>query len=339
MQAKASSWCVVAVDREASIAVGGVSLKKYLDLHAARVRERGSSHMVREHSKVAGTGNASKPQPIVGDVRLHPNEVRILTPRPEEMREIIPRRLYMRHWFGTKVSVAAFRLLSEEGQQPITPAFHAHGTEVGIQLRGGGWIEDRKGRRYSFREGDVYSIRRGVAHSGGFIDPEAYLLSVITPPRAEYPPESETSFWPNEGESRPEAMPPIDPDDEPTVRTLFNMRDVTDQLREIEPGRLYGRTWHIEGMSVSVTKVLRCTGEQLSTRIKSLDEEINFCLKGALRMHIGGQHDAFAEGQIMIIPPGVPHTGDCVTDESLFISLAVPHSAAFTPSRFAEVGQ
>ena len=62
------------------------------------------------------------------DPRLHPGEVRILKLDNSNLKEIIPDALYMKHWFGTDVSVAYFRFLEGKGSDKESmPALHQHG--------------------------------------------------------------------------------------------------------------------------------------------------------------------------------------------------------------------
>ena len=67
------------------------------------------------------------------DLRLHPGEVRVLNLDPKEFKEVVPGKVYMRHWFGTNFSVAISRKLPAKGGQSILPhALHSHSTQFSV---------------------------------------------------------------------------------------------------------------------------------------------------------------------------------------------------------------
>ena len=131
------------------------------------------------------------------DPRLHPGEVRVLKVDNTNLKAVIPDSLFMKHWFGTNMSVAYFRFLEGQGNKETSqPALHLHGTELGVQLKGNSEIIDEYGRSYTVKEGDVFIIKGGVKHTGKFGDGENVILGIVTPPRAEYGPEEEKAYFP-----------------------------------------------------------------------------------------------------------------------------------------------
>lgn len=264
------------------------------------------------------------------DPRLRPGEVRVLELDPQDLSEVVPDTVYMRHWFGTGVSVALFRVEPGQGQA-AQPALHSHGTEFAVQLAGDATVVDTDGRRYPLREGDVYLIRADVPHTGDFGTATSVILSVVTPPRPEYAAEDGAPYYPGSGTARAAAASAVAPGQTPTVRTLFNLNDVAGELREIVPGQLYFRHWHGEDVTVSVTRMVRTADGHFPGKVNVHGEEVALAVKGSLDMTIDGERHHVPEGQLLIIPPELPHTGTCLDDECLLVSW-------FTPERSDEWG-
>ncbi|MGK2941752.1 MAG: cupin domain-containing protein [Immundisolibacter sp.] len=264
------------------------------------------------------------------DPRTHPGEVRVLDMDTQALTEVVPDTVYMRHWFGTNLSVALFRI--EPGNPDAArPAMHSHGTELGVQLAGGGTMVDEFGRSYVLRSGDVMLIKSGVKHSGDFGDSQNVILSVVTPPRPEYQAEDGAPYFPGSGSPAAAPAPSLEGDQGAPVRVLFNLNDVTKELTEIVPGQLYFKHWHGDDVTVSVTRMVRTAGGHFPGKVNVHGEEVALAVKGSLDMIIDGKPHHVAEGQVLIIPPQVPHTGACLDDECLLVSW-------FTPNRVAEWG-
>lgn len=146
---------------------------------------------VAVHAQGQGQG---KPDP-----RLHPGEVRILKLDNSNLREIIPDTLYMKHWFGTGVSVAYFRFAEGKGGDPSAmPAMHQHGEEFAVQLKGHSQVIEEDGTVHEIAEGDVFIIKPRILHTGTFGKDENVIVGVITPPREDYPPEGQKSYYPGQ---------------------------------------------------------------------------------------------------------------------------------------------
>jgi quercetin dioxygenase-like cupin family protein len=183
------------------------------------------------------------------DPRMHPGEVRVLNLDPKNYKEVVPGKVYMRHWFGTNTSVAMFRVLPGEGEAPRA-ALHSHGTELGVQMKGNGTMFDEAGRAYPLREGDVMLVRAGIKHTGEFGKSENMILSIVTPARPEYPAEDGVAYFPGSGKPAATQAPSLEGDQGPPVRILFNLNTIADQMDAIIPGQLYFKHWH--GVDVSV---------------------------------------------------------------------------------------
>lgn len=264
------------------------------------------------------------------DARTHPGEVRVLDMDLQNLKEVVPKTVYMRHWFGTATSVALFRI--EPGNADAArPAMHSHGTEVGVQLEGGGTMVDEFGRSYVLRQGDVMLVRAGVKHSGDFGDSRNVILSVVTPPRPEYPAENGVPYFPGSGTPTAAPAPSLQGDQGAPVRVLFNLNDVVATLTPIVPGQLYFKHWHGDDVTLSVTRMMRSDKGHFPGKINVHGEEVALAVKGSLDMQIDGKPYHVAQWQVLIIPPRMPHTGTCLDDECLLLSW-------FTPSRIDEWG-
>jgi quercetin dioxygenase-like cupin family protein len=277
-----------------------------------------------------GTASAAAGAEAAADPRLHPGEVRVLPMGTHGLQEVVPGTVYMRHWFGTGTSVALFRI-APGNPDAARPAMHSHGTEFGVQLAGGGTMRDESGRTYALREGDAMLVRAGVKHSGDFGERTNVILSVVTPPRPEYPAEDGQPYFPGAGKPARAPAPALEGDQGAPVRVLFNLNDVTRELTEIVPGQLYFKHWHGEDVSVSVTRMVRAATGHFPGRVNVHGEEVALAVKGNLDMTIDGKPYRVPEGQVLIIPPQLPHTGACLDDECLLVSW-------FTPNRRDEWG-
>ena len=272
------------------------------------------------------TQSADKPV----DPRLHPGEVRVLNLDPKGYKEIVPGKVYMRHWFGTNVSVAMFRVLPGEGEAPRA-ALHSHGTEVGVQMKGNGTMFDEAGNAYPLREGDVMLVRAGVKHTGEFGKSENMVLSIVTPPRPEYQAEDGVAYFPGSGKPAAQQAPSLEGDQGPPVRILFNLNTIADQMDTVIPGQLYFKHWHGEDVSVGAFRMVRNEKGHFPGQLNKHGEEVALLAKGTLNMEIGGKPYHVAEGEVLLIPPYMPHVGTCETDECMLISW-------FTPNRMSEWG-
>ena len=273
----------------------------------------------------AGSSNTT-----TADPRLHPGEVRVLNLDPKNFKEVVPGKVYMRHWFGTNSSVAMFRVLPGEGEAPRA-ALHSHGTELGVQMKGNGTMFDEAGHAYPLHEGDVMLVKAGVKHTGEFGKSENVILSIVTPARPEYPAEDGVAYFPGSGQPAAAQAPSLQGDQGPPVRILFNLNTIADQMDTIIPGQLYFKHWHGDDVSVGAFRMVRNEKGHFPGKMNKHGEEVALLAKGSLNMEIGGKPYHVAEGEVLMIPPYMPHVGTCESDECMLISW-------FTPNRVSEWG-
>ena len=136
---------------------------------------------------------------LESDSRLHPGEVRVLDLDDNNVREIIPQVLSMKHWFGTNLSAAYFHFEKGQGNsEAAMPAMHQHGEEFAIQLKGNSKVIEKDGTVHEIAEGDVFIIKPWIWHTGTFGEKENKILGIVTPPRADYPAEGGKSYYPGQ---------------------------------------------------------------------------------------------------------------------------------------------
>ena len=113
--------------------------------------------------------------------------IRIMQTSFDNMQEVIPGLVYMKHIYGADTSVALFRFICKKGE-PFPVPRHSHGEEVGYIIKGEVTING-----VTAGPGDVMLIPGGVEHGADGIDledgEELVLLSIVTPPRYDYGPE------------------------------------------------------------------------------------------------------------------------------------------------------
>jgi len=108
-----------------------------------------------------------------------------------DVKEVIPEALFMKHMFGDDMSIALFKFAKGKGS--AAPAeVHSHGEEVGLVLKGTARVYGTDGTEYVIREGEAIIIPKGWKHSGSFDDDEECLIfTVAYPKRPDYGPEDE----------------------------------------------------------------------------------------------------------------------------------------------------
>jgi quercetin dioxygenase-like cupin family protein len=80
--------------------------------------------------------------------------------------------------------VALFKIAKGQGAK-FPKTFHAHGEEIGIQLKGSAKVW-ACGKEYTIREGEAIVIPGGLQHAGIFGEEEGLLLAIATPRREDY---------------------------------------------------------------------------------------------------------------------------------------------------------
>ena len=109
----------------------------------------------------------------------------------QNLKEVVPGALYMKHMFGSDMSVALFKFMKGAGSE--APAdVHKHGEEVGIVLKGTARVHGTDGNEYVLKAGDAIIIPADWEHSGTFDDDEECLIfTVAYPKRPDYGPEDQ----------------------------------------------------------------------------------------------------------------------------------------------------
>jgi len=241
------------------------------------------------------------------------------------LKPVVPGAVYMRHYFGTHMSIAYYRM--QQTGKPLNVAPHTHGEELAIQMKGGARLQAGD-RVYTVREGDVYLIPPGLEHGGGasgFDGEVAEIISLVTPARPEFGPEDEAGYFPTPGEA-----PAAVGTSEGEVRVLCNLNDL--DLHEVVPGQFFMRFWHGAESTVAVTRMVRGEEGMVPLSVNCHPEELAIAFKGQLNMRVEGEPYSFGAGQAFLIPPYLKHEGECLSDDCLLLSW-------FTPDRREEWGE
>lgn len=135
-------------------------------------------------------------------------EPRVMGLNTQNMREVLPGKLYMKHMVDSDVSVVLLQIkpgeptpLNKEAQQHYKgdeatraatisggamPPLHVHGQEVCIVLKGHGKVVLGNGKEFPLKAGEAIIMPPGIPHTGLFDAPENLVLSITTPRRVEY---------------------------------------------------------------------------------------------------------------------------------------------------------
>ena len=267
------------------------------------------------------------------DPRLHPGELRLLELDHAKLRAVVPGSVFMRHWFGSYQSTALFRFVPAIASAQFPGlAFHSHGTELAVQVAGESEIVDERRRHYHLRQGDVVLVKANVRHTGTFGDVENRILSIVTPARPEYPPESGVAYFPGHG--KPAGAPASARSDDagPTVRYLFNLATVESTLLHYPGDAVAFRHWHGDDVSVAVTRLRRGPSGHVAAMHAMHGEEVAWLARGKMRYDVPGTGEISARaGQAVILPPYRAHSAQCVTDECLIVSWNGPRRDEWGP--------
>ena len=281
---------------------------------------------MRTMAVLAGLWLGNLAQAAVDDPRLYPGELRLLELDRAKLREVVPGAVYMRHWFGSEQSTAVFRFPpAAVAAGPAKLALHSHGTEFAVQLAGDSEIIDERGRHYPLREGDAVLVKAGVRHTGTFGSTENRILSVVTPPRPEYPPEDGTAYFPGHGRPAAAAAPARSDYAGPAVRTLFNLATVESTLVSYPGDAVAFRHWQGDDVSVAVTRLRRTAQGHAAVPHAVHGEEVAWLVRGQMRYTLAGAGEVTASaGRAVILPPYRAHSAECLTDECLIVSWQGP---------------
>lgn len=275
-----------------------------------------------------GTAGAAEADP-----RLHPGELRLLDIEHAELREVVPGKVYMQHWFGSDQSTALFRFpAAAASAEPPQLSFHSHGTELAVQVAGDSEIVDERRRHYALRQGDVVLVKANVRHTGTFGSVENRILSIVTPARPEYPAEGGAAYFPGHGKPAAAAAPARTDDAGPTVRHLFNLATVESTLLHYPGDAVAFRHWHGDDVSVAVTSLRRGGAGHLAALHAMHGEEVAWLLRGEMRYTVPGTGDVTARaGQAVVLPPYRAHSAQCLTADCLILSWYGPRRDEWGP--------
>ena len=114
---------------------------------------------------------------------------RMFNVNTNDVKEVVPGALFMKHMFGDDMSIALFQFA--KGMGSAAPAeLHSHGEEIGLVLKGTARVHGTDGSEYVIRAGEGIVIPKGWKHSGSFDDDEECLIfTVAYPKRPDYGPE------------------------------------------------------------------------------------------------------------------------------------------------------
>lgn len=135
-------------------------------------------------------------------------EPRVIGFNTQNMKEVVPGQLYMKHMVGPDASVVVLNIKRGEsvkmgqdvqknykGDEATRatsisagkmPPLHVHGQEIAIVLKGYGKVVTADGKEYPIKEGEAIIMPPGLPHTGTFDAPDNLVVSITTPRRPEY---------------------------------------------------------------------------------------------------------------------------------------------------------
>lgn len=143
------------------------------------------------------------------------DQPRVIGFNTENMTEVVPGQLYMKHMVGPDVSVVVLNIKRGEPtalNQPggeyqgdeatraakisagEMPPFHVHGQEIAIVMRGHGKVVLENGDEFPIKEGEAIIMPPGILHTGIFDAPDNLVVSITTPRRPEYGSHNQTKY-------------------------------------------------------------------------------------------------------------------------------------------------
>jgi quercetin dioxygenase-like cupin family protein len=95
-------------------------------------------------------------------------------------------------------------------------------------------------------------------------------------------------------------------------------------LNEIVAGKAYFK--HMQGSDVSVAyyKMVKGADGHAPSFPNLHGEEVCLVLKGRIKLFAGGREYALGEGDVIIVPPYLEHTGEFLDDECILLSVFSP---------------
>jgi mannose-6-phosphate isomerase-like protein (cupin superfamily) len=95
-------------------------------------------------------------------------------------------------------------------------------------------------------------------------------------------------------------------------------------LNEIVPGKAFFK--HMQGTDVSLGyyKMVKGPDGHAPSFPNLHGEEVCFVLKGRIKLFADGKEYALGEGDVIVVPPYLEHTGEFVDDECILLSVFTP---------------
>ena len=111
----------------------------------------------------------------------------------------------------------------------------------------------------------------------------------------------------------------------PAVKVLRMDSDVAGRV-EATPGRIFRKTIVAEDMSISVfwMRPPKDPNESLMPQGHHHGEEIFYVVKGKGVLIANGSRYPYQSGDILVIPAGVVHTGEILSDEVMIVAVESP---------------
>jgi len=157
-------------------------------------------------------------EPVEGYV-VAAKEPRVIGFNTENMTEVVPGQLYMKHMVGPDMSVVVLNIkrgeptpLNQPQNKPAgeyqgdeatraakisageMPPFHVHGQEIAIVMKGHGKVVLENGDEFPIKEGEAIIMPPGISHTGIFDAPDNLVVSITTPRRPEYGAHNQTEY-------------------------------------------------------------------------------------------------------------------------------------------------
>ncbi len=140
---------------------------------------------------------------------------RVIGFNTDNMTEVVPGQLYMKHMVGPNISVVVPNIkrgeptaLSRPGgdyqgdeatraaqiSAGEMPPFHIHGQEIAIVMKGHGKVVLENGDEFLIKVGEAIIMPPGIPHTGIFDAPDNLVVSITTPRGPEYGSHNQTRY-------------------------------------------------------------------------------------------------------------------------------------------------
>ena len=241
-------------------------------------------------------------------------------------------------WHGQSISIAILRL--QAGAVPCEQ-LHQHADEHAVYCLGGEVeVTAANGEQWQYGEGDALILPGNSCYQLRALSDDLLLMFYFT---------SRQSQWGPEGGQLPAELFQGNPNADASAQTtddaqprLYRPRtNNTEQITAKEqlaaiPGTL--ELSHIFGQNLSLGYFSMDKGSPYPAP-HSHGEEIGMQLRGHCVLHSLGNDYVMAEGAIIIIPPGVEHSGTMAfdgrfgDDDCIMISIQTPPRYAWGPEQ------